>query len=75
MATLTAFNQACPHDDSIITSERYAENLRQALTKEISTPSGAHDFLRTTYPTATMKGNWSGTTERTNGRPEKTSTR
>ena len=54
MTTLIPFNQACPHNDAIMTSERYAENLRQALTNEISTPSGAHDFLCTTYPTATM---------------------
>ena len=54
MSNLIPFDEACPPNDETIVSERYAENLHRALTHEIATESGAHDFLRTTYPTATM---------------------
>ena len=54
MSHLISFDEACPPNDETIVSERYAENLHRALAHEIATESGAHDFLRTTYPTATM---------------------
>ena len=54
MTTLKPFDRACPLNDEFIVSERYAENLHRALVNEISTEAGAHDFLRTTYPTKSM---------------------